>query len=272
METKEQLLQLCIEKLRYKSVQELREFLGLKQECLDLKKTSNPTQAITFTILSQPLILPEDVLHTMKPQEKNAFLHDAVYTRGLRYQGHQYDIEHFSRTLPFVHVSTKAPHRVTYRSQKKYTIDVCKSWASDVIYQQLLKMQTDYAKSIDDDYDLGVNSVQHVTYCVLIRYNGIYQIYIGQDTTRIRWGRSGKNHLAGVRNALNKKYNTNISSIDLALTYFGPEHAMVFAIQHSSEENALSKKFVLCGKELHLPTNEISLSPIAGAKKKSDRK
>jgi len=256
----------AVDSLSHSQLQKL--CVGLMHE-LKLSTVEAAVQAIEKTQKNEAN-LPENWLHTRQPDAKKADLYEMVFNREMRYKNHKYnDIESFVENFTIVGTSKKL---VEYYNYNEGSMFITNHWSDDPLFKSLLTKQKKYTKTLNNSRYCGVFYLQNITYCLLIKYEDNtkktqYQIYIGQDTTTGRWNRSGTNHMASIRNILNKKPNNKYEVCDLALAYFGPENAVLFTIGHSYDEQAFSHDFHIDGKRYKMTNDPISLSPIAGAAK-----
>ena len=241
------------------------------QEVIEYVK-NNPSIRFKLeeAILENQIIdnLPEHVLHTMPPSKKKDYLYEVVFKQKLRYNGHTYDINDFTNKFPFVLMYPDRNCTTHFKSYKDgKTISISNEWENDLMFQHLIGLQKGFTKTRREAGAVGVWHTPLITYCLLIRYNGHYQIYVGRDKNAKRWDKSGNNHFASIRDTLKKEENTKHYPADLALTYFGPDNAVVFAIGDYDQEGDFTTEFPMPdGSFIKLRNDPIALKMIAGCK------
>lgn len=287
---KNQLLDICCKLLEESddAIAKLESMLpncDAKEIALTNSKVANNTTTITTTLQNEDVDnsnYPENQLHQLELKAKCNYLHSVVFTEKKRYKQHTTDIDSFCNEFVIVGVSVDSlkPMYYNYNYKKEHAASIVSSWQSDPWFLHLQQMQINYtereAPSLPPHSIVGVFHMQNITYCLLIRYVDStsqitrYQIYLGKDCTMKRWNRSGENHFAHVRDILIAKPNSSHYGCDLALTYFGPQNAILFTVGHSNEEGTLSEQFPMpqSAAPANLAKHNVSLSPIKGNKKK----
>lgn len=280
----------------------LSDFLDFRKQ--QLKDRENDKIKATDQLI-------EKAIASLIPKMKKSFINQYLSAKFFYEKVGELSIEDYATKIPFVGIDNRnkknkgACQLKFFCHKKKKELSSYETsehfrefWKEDKWFLHLLEMQKQASKleKFNNEPIFSTLHTSSITYCALIKFYidqielcdgneeikkvAKYQIYVGKQGNTDRWGRSGVNHFAQVRNILAKR-SGDFSVCDSLVTYFGPSNVMIFTIGCSDDEKTFSTKFPNCRDSeiksaeqfeefLDLTTDPISLSPKTGDKGKKN--